>query len=601
MIGSVIRRFRVRVSDAPNKVDAAGSVLPNPKPPTASIPAYPLSPPDAGNGRPEVSSGPCGALAIYHFAIDHLEEGRRLLVLKLDHRGDFLIGLPALQRLRGVFPADHITLVCGSWNVRLAKQLGVADEVHAFDFFPEDGALWNGKTFEDLQRFREICPGRFNIAVDMRVDEDTRFLLSHVEAATKCGIGSRARHPFLDIVLPAQFERRESDGQWMLIEPDRVEPRMPIRTGQWMLIEPDRFESRMPIRTPLFHENDFTVTDKHVVFGPYVVLPQGRIRAHFGLQFLTPDPDSPGATIVIEVTRKGGEETVAARRVSWTRSGDPYLADLAFTNSEAGGAYEFRVHVQGRPTRARLRFYGVRLELLDESSARFKRAELHVGEQLSLLVHLIEQRTRKLYRDDLIPPTSVLFDFRTMSGVGASAKRIVIAPLSNSQIRDWGIVNYAELVGILLKRTACYVVLVGSKMQRGELERIVEQNSRDRRIINLAGATDWSETTEIVREADLVISNNSGIAHLAAACNAATLAIYSGSHQPQEWGPRGNRVQAVMALVPCSPCGYDSLELCPNDHLCMKQIVPATIADHAIAMLHGTQQRVASPTTTSPE
>src|SRR5207247_10195236 len=134
------------------------------------------------------------------------------------------------------------------------------------------------------------------------------------------------------------------------------------------------------------------------------------------------------------------------------------------------------------------------------------------------------------------------------SGLGASAKRIVIAPLSNSQIRDWGIVNYAELVGILLKRTACYVVLVGSKMQRGELERIVEQNSRDRRIINLAGATDWSETTEIVREADLVISNNSGIAHLGAACNAATLAIYSSSHQPQECGPRAYPVQAVMAL-----------------------------------------------------
>jgi ADP-heptose:LPS heptosyltransferase len=103
-----------------------------------------------------------------------------------------------------------------------------------------------------------------------------------------------------------------------------------------------------------------------------------------------------------------------------------------------------------------------------------------------------------------------------------------------------------------------------------------------------------------------VISNNSGIAHLAAACGAATLAIYSGTHQPQEWGPRGTRVHAVTAMVPCSPCGYDKLELCPNDHLCMKQIAPATIADHAIAMLHGTQPmgaapRVGSPTTSNPE
>jgi ADP-heptose:LPS heptosyltransferase len=82
-----------------------------------------------------------------------------------------------------------------------------------------------------------------------------------------------------------------------------------------------------------------------------------------------------------------------------------------------------------------------------------------------------------------------------------------------------------------------------------------------------------------------VIANNSGVAHLAAACGAPTLAIYSGSHQPQEWGPRGDRVRAIMALVPCSPCGYDKLEECPNDHLCMKQIAPETVADQAIAML----------------
>ncbi len=556
------------------------------KPPAATPPPGPLPPRGAGNGRVEVISGPHGALAIYRSAVDK-GGGRRLLVLKLDHYGDFLIGLPALQRLRQVFSADHITLVCGSWNVLLARQLKIADEVHAYDFFPENGALWNGKAFQDLQRFREICLGRFDIAVDLRVDGDTRFLLKHVEADTKCGIGLRARHPFLDILLPPQFERRDTD-------------------GQQMLIEPHRFQSRMPFRTPLFHESDFSVNNTHLVFGPDVVLPPGRVRAHFGLRLLTPFPPFPGVRIVIDVAREEGTRIDAAATLSWTRHGDPRGPDLEFTNSEPGAAYEFRVHARGWPIRARLRFYGVRLELLDAPTARSKPAELHIGEQLSLLVHLIEQRTRQLYGDDPIPAAPVPFEFPTVSGAGPSAKRIVISPVSNSQLRDWGIENYAKLVGLLLEKTACCVVLVGSKIQRDELERIVEHNGRDRRIVNLAGAADWSETTEIVRQADLVISNNSGIAHLAAACGAPTLAIYSGSHQPQEWGPRGNRVHAVMALVPCSPCGYDKLELCPNDHLCMKQIAPASIADHAIAMLHGTQPIAApphagSPTTTSPE
>src|SRR5205823_12397118 len=145
----------------------------------ASRPSGPPPPRGAGNGGVEVISGPRGALAIHHSAVDH-PGGRRLLVLKLDHYGDFLIGLPALQRLRQAFPADHITLVCGSWNVRLARQLGVADEVHAYDFFPENSALWNGKAFENIRRFRDICHEPFDIAVDLRVDDDSRFRLKHV-------------------------------------------------------------------------------------------------------------------------------------------------------------------------------------------------------------------------------------------------------------------------------------------------------------------------------------------------------------------------------------------------------------------------------------
>jgi ADP-heptose:LPS heptosyltransferase len=530
----------------------------------ASPPDFLVPPLRAGNYSAEVVAGPRGPVAVYQFAFEG-RGGRRLLVLKLDHYGDFLIGLPALKRLREAFPADHITLVCGSWNVELARRLGVADEVRAYDFFPENGALWTGQPFEDLERFRKVCRGAFDIAIDLRVDEDTRFLLEQVEAATRCGIGLRARYPFLDIVLPPQFERRESE-------------------GRWISIEPDRFESCMPKRTPFFHENDFSVTNTHLVFGPYILLPRGRFRAHFGLRLVTALPRLSRVRLVIDATRNAGDEIVATGRVSWSHNGEPRGAVLELTNDDPGALYEFRIHARGRPIRSRLRFFGVRIELVGGSSARFKRSELHIGEQLSLLVDLIEQRTRTLYTHNLFARTPCKIEIR---GGDASAKQIVVSPVSNSELRDWGIANYARLVGLLLARTDYRIVLVGSLAQRGELDLIAEKNGRDLRITNLAGASDWFGTAEIVRAADLVIANNSGVAHLAAACGAPTLAIYSGSHQPQEWGPRGDRVHAIMALVACSPCGYDKLTECPNDHLCMKQIAPETIADQAIAMLAG--------------
>src|SRR5262249_32475894 len=181
--------------------------------------------------------------------------------------------------------------------------------------------------------------------------------------------------------------------------------------------------------------------------------------------------------------------------------------------------------------------------------------------------------------------TPANFDIVTENG---SAKLIVISPVSNSDLRDWGIANYARLVSLLLDKIDCRIALVGSGAQRHELDHLIDENGRDPRITNLAGAHDWFETAAIVRAADLVIANNSGVAHLAAGCGTPTLAIYSGSHQPQEWGPRGDDVRAVMALVPCSPCGYDKLNECPNDHLCMKQIAPETSVEEAATLLSGT-------------
>jgi ADP-heptose:LPS heptosyltransferase len=552
------------------------------KPIDANAPASAISASYAGNYTAEIVHGPRGPLAIYDFAFDS-RGGRRLLVLKLDHYGDFVIGLPALRRLREAFASDSITLVCGSWNVELARRLDVADEVRTYNFFPENGALWNGQPFESVQRFCDVCRGSFDIALDLRVDEDTRFLLGHVEAGTRCGIGLRARHPFLDIVLPPAFERREKESE-----------------GRWITLDPDRFESRMPVRTPFFHESDFSVTDMHLVYGPYITLPKGTFRAHYGLRLLTAFPRLPGVETSIDVTR-GGSDIITATQVSWTDGGDPRGAEIEFLNDDPNTSYEFRVHTRGHPTRTRLLFFGVRLELIGGSTARLKPAELHVGEQLSLLVNLIEQRTREVYRDDLLLQIPMPFDSTGISGAGAGVKRIVISPLSNSGVRDWGIANYSRVVALLLERIECCIILVGSKEQREFLQRIVEENGRDHRILNIAGSNDWSETAAIVRAANLVIANNSGVAHLAAASGTPTLAVYSGSHQPQEWGPRGNDVRVVMAMVSCSPCGYDRIERCPNDHRCMKQIAPETIADQAITLLLGAWHRTDMPSAISPE
>jgi len=126
---------------------------------------------------------------------------RSILLLKVDHIGDLLLALPAFATLRRGFPDASITLMCGPWNVVVARRLALFDRVVAVSFFP-------GKA--DASRRRTFDPGgiaalglpEFDLAVDLRVDEDSRLLLRHVRARFKAGYFSRLMPPDMALVLP---------------------------------------------------------------------------------------------------------------------------------------------------------------------------------------------------------------------------------------------------------------------------------------------------------------------------------------------------------------------------------------------------------------
>ena len=474
--------------------------------------------------------------------------------------------MPALEKLRATFPDGHIVLVCGSWNEVTARDVGVADEIRTYDYFPENSLNWNGQAVEEITRFQQACHGRFDIAIDLRVDEDTRPLLRHVDATLRCGIGSRTRYPFLDVAFPGEFGRTRR------------------AASETLFLDPGEFHSRMPVRNAFFHETDFSVTDAHLIFGPYVQLPVGELRAEFGFQLLAWMPRPTEIELVFEVAC--GPDVLVYERLRQVSDTDVNVVSLEFANDDPGARYEFRVFVGGRPRNARFRFYGVSVQAKAQA-ARQLEAELHIGEQLSLLVQLVADRVRPLYAPDLVDHMAGRCDagILTAAGIPETAACIVIAPFSNSSVRDWPADRYSRLIGMLMEETSCHIVLVGARDQVSGLSNLCQQHDGSERIVNLGGRIDWSSLAAVVRRADLVIANNSGVAHLAAACARPTLAIYSGSHQPQEWGPRGDHVRAVTAAVPCSPCGYDRLELCPHDHRCMKLIEPETILRHATEML----------------
>jgi hypothetical protein len=302
------------------------------------------------------------------FEPDHTRVGRvtlapaqRILVLKPDHLGDFLIGIPALRRLRAAFPAAEITLVVGSWNEQLAQEVGVADQVITFDVFPRNSAEEPVDVPGKAALFDAKVAGSYDIAIDMRTDPDTRILLRNVKAPIKAGIGLRAQFPFLDIFLPIETHLGHFDNAWS------------------EMLGPDRFSAQdycthlpfvIACRGERVHEGEAAIT-----WGPYRTLAPGEYLFEPFLEI------EPGRTGLIAC-----DVALDTHRIAYAVHAEQGRFEIPFSNAVDNARFEFRLFSVAGEAAPDFRFYGGRLSKRGAANA------LHQSEYLVLLADLIALR-----------------------------------------------------------------------------------------------------------------------------------------------------------------------------------------------------------------
>jgi ADP-heptose:LPS heptosyltransferase/GT2 family glycosyltransferase len=131
------------------------------------------------------------------------ERVSRILAVKLDHIGDFLTALPALRSLRRRFPAARIDLLAPAASAELARrEPGIADVI-VFDFFHArsgDGQKDVGEPELAALRAR-LAPAGYDIAIDLRMQSETRRVLPYTGARLLAGYDRGNQFPFLDVAL----------------------------------------------------------------------------------------------------------------------------------------------------------------------------------------------------------------------------------------------------------------------------------------------------------------------------------------------------------------------------------------------------------------
>lgn len=143
------------------------------------------------------------------------------------------------------------------------------------------------------------------------------------------------------------------------------------------------------------------------------------------------------------------------------------------------------------------------------------------------------------------------------------------------QSKKWGDDRYMKLINILISQNYT-VVLIGSKSELEAGEKIEKQNDK---IINLIDKTSLSKLKSVLASVDLLISNDSGPAHLAAGVGTNTLTIFGSTdikHCVKFGGYNGKHDYLVSEQkLPCQPC-YKPM--CPTKHECMEAITVERVA-----------------------
>ena len=145
--------------------------------------------------------------------------------------------------------------------------------------------------------------------------------------------------------------------------------------------------------------------------------------------------------------------------------------------------------------------------------------------------------------------------------------------------KRWVPARYAAAGDALARETGSRVAILGGPAERALAHQIAALMSTRPRV--LSGETRLPDLVGVLRRLRLLVTNDSGPMHIAAALGTPVVAIFG----PTDWretGPTGERHRLVRGEAECSPC---LLRECPIDHRCMTRVSVDRVLDAARDLL----------------
>jgi heptosyltransferase-2 len=145
--------------------------------------------------------------------------------------------------------------------------------------------------------------------------------------------------------------------------------------------------------------------------------------------------------------------------------------------------------------------------------------------------------------------------------------------------KRWMSERFAAAADLVARRTGARIAILGGRDERPLGETIAAQLRAPFRL--LCGETRLRDLVGVLSRLRLLLTNDSGPMHVAAALGVPLVAVF-GSTDWAETAPVGERQRLVREDVPCAPC---RLRECPIDHRCMSRVDVDRVAAAALDLL----------------
>lgn len=154
-------------------------------------------------------------------------------------------------------------------------------------------------------------------------------------------------------------------------------------------------------------------------------------------------------------------------------------------------------------------------------------------------------------------------------GLDEGAYAVLAPGASYGPAKQWGADRFAEVGARAARTHGLALVLVGSAEDRSVASAAARgAAAAGARVSDVTGSTDLGELLGILAKARAIVSNDSGVMHLAAALGRPTVGVF-GSTSPVWTSAAAPWVANLYAAYPCSPCFRRT---CPIGYRCLEAI-----------------------------